>query len=194
MKTTFSTKEALVFGWEKTKGNIWFLVGLLLFISILSSGAKEFPGLLFLVGIFAGVSILTVLFKIYDSGEASIHDIFSKYRIVLQYLVASVLYTAMVLAGLVLLVIPGVYWAVKYQFYKLFIVDKEMGPIEALRESGKITKGNMWNLIFLLLVLMGLNLFGAIIFGIGLFITIPVTLLAYIFVYKKLLVRDTDSL
>ena len=187
MKTTFSISEAVIFGWRKMKEHLWFLVGLLLFTSILTMGTGVIPGLSFLISIFASISMLTVLLMIHAGKKPDVKNLFDKYNIVLQYLVASVLYCLIVVIGLILFIIPGVYFALKYQFYRFLVVEKGLGPVEALKESGRITKGNIWKLLWFFWAMVGLNILGAIALLIGLFVTIPITLFAYVFVYHKLL-------
>jgi uncharacterized membrane protein len=53
----------------------------------------------------------------------------------------------MVYAGLMLLIVPGVYILLTYGFYFLEMVDKNLGPIAALKRSAEITKGAKWSLL-----------------------------------------------
>jgi len=189
MKSSFSIKEAVGFGWEKTKEHLWFLVGLFLFVAILAAGTDKIPGISFLIAIFASISIITAVLKISAGEKVAFKNLFEKYNVVLQYLVASILYCIMVVLGLILFIFPGIYLALKFQFFRFLVVEKGMGPIEALRDSGRMAKGNIWNLFKLISVLAAINLLGALIFGIGLLVTIPMTILALVYVYKKLLAR-----
>ena len=58
--------------------------------------------------------------------------------------------------------------------------------IEALKESRSVTTGYKWDLALWSLVLIALNLLGTLLLLIGLFITMPVTLMASIYVYRRL--------
>ena len=87
------------------------------------------------------------------------------------------------------MIIPGIIWAIKFQFYDYLIIDKKLGPIEALKKSAVITKGAKGNLFVFGLLLGGINLLGAICLLIGLFAAIPTTLVAKAFVYRKLLAQ-----
>ena len=53
----------------------------------------------------------------------------------------------MVYIGLLLLIVPGIYILLTYCFYGLEIIDRGLGPVEALSRSAKITKGEKWNLL-----------------------------------------------
>jgi uncharacterized membrane protein len=64
------------------------------------------------------------------------------------------------------------YLFLKYQFYGYFIVDKGSGPLEALQQSGRITKGVLKNLfIFWLEMILGI---GFALTMVSIFIEIPV--------------------
>jgi hypothetical protein len=46
-----------------------------------------------------------------------------------------------------MLVVPGIYFALKYKFYDYLIVDKGMGPVETIKRSGVLTEGVKRNLV-----------------------------------------------
>jgi len=94
-------------------------------------------------------------------------DLFSSYPLVINYIIASILYGLMVIVGLIFLIVPGIYLAIKHQFYTYLIVDKGMGPIEAIKESGRITKGALWNLLGFVIIVTLLGAGGWIV-GLGL--------------------------
>ena len=71
-----------------------------------------------------------------------------------------ILYGLIVLAGMILLVIPGIIWAVKLQYFSYFIIDKKLAPIEALKESSRITTGIKWDVFAFCSVLIVINLIG----------------------------------
>jgi len=70
------------------------------------------------------------------------------------FLFGLILYTLITLVGTILLIIPGIIWGIKFQFFGYFIVDKGLEPIEALKRSAAITKGVRWSLLFLALSLL----------------------------------------
>jgi uncharacterized membrane protein len=85
-----------------------------------------------------------------------------------------------------LLIIPGIILSIRLGFFDYLIVDKDSKIIESLKRSWEITKGNVWNL-FLLYILLGLiNILGVFILIVGLFWSIPTTTIAKTFVYRKL--------
>jgi uncharacterized membrane protein len=95
--------------------------------------------------------------------------------------------------GLVLLIVPGIILAIKYVFYDYLIIDKELGPLEALRESSRITGGVKWQLFIFMLLVFLINFAGILFFGVGLLLTIPATTIATAYVYRRLLARVEET-
>lgn len=94
---------------------------------------------------------------------------------------------------LAILTIPGIYLIIRLQFYKFFIIDKDMGPIPALKASWKITKGHFWKLVQYLLAIVLINIIvglfvnkGGIIFLVLLLVTVPVVAIASARLYEML--------
>lgn len=87
---------------------------------------------------------------------------------------------------ILIMIIPMLIFGIRLQFYSYFIIDQELGPIEALKKSWSVTKDSYWNLVLLSLATGGLNLLGALSLLIGLLWTIPTTSIATASVYRKL--------
>jgi uncharacterized membrane protein len=73
-----------------------------------------------------------------------------------------------------------------FVFASLFVIDRELGPIAALKESYRITLGHKWPLLGLMVVLGLINLLGLLALVVGLLVSAPVTLLAYTHAYRVL--------
>ncbi len=197
---SFSISEAVNFGWETTKKNFIFLLKVVLIIAavyiVTSFIQNNLKGvavlglvatiLFWIIHVVIDIGLIKIALKLVSSQTPTFEDLYDHYPLFWKYLGASLLSGLIVAGGFILLILPGVYFAVKLQFVNYFIVDKNMGPIEAIQASWNMTKGNWWNL-FLMDILLGLiNIGGAILLGIGLLWTIPTTTLATAHVYKKL--------
>jgi len=206
-KKDFSIEEALQYGWNIMKANIWFFVGVLVvawaiagiphvFANILQRDAVGvsiiFRIIAWAADIIVSIGLITIALKFLDEQVPRFEDLFSFKPYFWKYLGASILTGLVVWAGLILLIIPGIYWALKFQFYGYFVVDQRCEPIESMRRSSQITQSVKWKLLGFGIVLAIINIIGAICLFIGLFVTIPLTLLAYSFVYRKLL-GQTES-
>jgi hypothetical protein len=95
-----------------------------------------------------------------------------------SFLFAACLYTVGSICGLLLLVAPGIYFAVRYSFFGYVIGSKRVSALKALREAGDMTQGRWWRVCGFLLSLLALNLVGAAMLGLGLLVSFPLSLLA----------------
>ena len=199
----FSKSEAIRFGWNTMKNNLWFFIELLVGVGVISFicnfitkklTIESGPLLSFilsipywLISIIIEMGLIKIALKFCDNEKGNFSDLFSCSYLVFKYLLSSLLYSLIVFGGLILLIIPGIIWAIKFQFFGYFIVDKGAGPIEALRKSSAITRGVKLDLFFFGLLLTFINLLGTICLFVGLFASIPTTMVAKAFVYRKLL-------
>jgi hypothetical protein len=85
-----------------------------------------------------------------------------------------------------LLILGFIYLNLRVSFSTYYIIDKNLGPIKSLKVSWKITKGRVLELFLFNLVTTGINILGLLAFGIGLFLTVPLTDVASIKFYQEL--------
>ena len=78
-----------------------------------------------------------------------------------------------VLCGLILLIIPGIYVAFRLSFANLAYLDRKEGIQKSLRYSWNITKGKFWTVFLTGIVAFALYMVGILTLGIGLLITYP---------------------
>jgi len=140
----------------------------------------------FVLSVIVRLGLIKISLNFCDNLKSKISDLFSQYRLFFRYLFASILYGLICLLGVIFFIIPGIYFGIRFGFFDYFIVDKNSKIIESLERSWEITKSNFWNLFLFYLLLFGINILGAICFLIGLFATIPITIVATAFVYRKL--------
>ncbi|MEK7556829.1 MAG: hypothetical protein AAB538_02525 [Patescibacteria group bacterium] len=190
--------DAFRFGWQIFKSNIWFLIGVTLVQFLLprlaspfmdtENEAMRFTILVISVGLSMLLSIgaIKIALALVDGKRPEFAELFRHYRFIARYFGLSLIYSVIITAGFVLLIIPGIYWALKYQFAAYFVVDKNLGVFEAFHRSADITRGVKWPLFQFMMVQIPLNLLGFLALGVGLLVTIPVTMLAYGKIYRDL--------
>ncbi|MFA6982032.1 MAG: YciC family protein [Patescibacteria group bacterium] len=111
-----------------------------------------------------------------------------------RFLAVSFLAGLITWLGLLLFIIPGICFALKYSFAGFALVDGDLKVGEALKRSAQITKGFRFKLLWLGIVLVLMTLFfGLITIGVGLFIMAVVTSLAMSYVYVKLADQNTGQ-
>lgn len=197
MNSTFSIKETYSKAWKAVKENIWVLVGLLIGYTILSFTLSLLMGdstnassMASIISIILG-SIFTLgyyrnIFQALDGEEPQFSAYGQESRKFLKYIGASIIYAFIVIVGFALVIIPGIYLALRLQFYQAFIVDEDCGAIESLKRSWEITKDHAMELFLLGLVMILIIIIGMLLFGVGIFIATPVIYAMYLIVYRIL--------
>jgi hypothetical protein len=103
-----------------------------------------------------------------------------------QVVVASLIIAAATFVGTVLCYLPGIVVGFLAQFTVLFIVDKQLGAVDAIRASVKLVTDNLGQtLVFYLLAIVVL-IVGAILCGIGLLVAAPVALIGLAYTFRRL--------
>lgn len=196
----FSKSEAIKFGFNFFKANISVFVKLALVVvainivmGLISSMFDRTPinflwGLVSLaISIVVQVGFTKIILDLHDGKPLSFSHLYTLYPLALKFLGASILYGFIVTVGFILLIIPGVIWALKFQFYSFLIVDKNIGIMDSLKKSSAMTEGIKMNLLLFALLLVVINIAGALALIIGLFATIPTTIMATVYIYRRLL-------
>lgn len=103
---------------------------------------------------------------------------------ILNLFIANIIYNFVVFIGFLLCIVPGIFFAVRLQFYVFFIIEHDYSAINALSKSWESTGGESINLILFGIVILLINLLGAIACGIGLLVSIPMSVIALALVYR----------
>ncbi len=161
------------------------LVGLL-DINILSPFviALRFIVSLSIIPLYIGVIMLGIRRSVGIS--LSYKDIFGYYGNFTSIILASILMSLLIIVGLLLLVIPGLYLMIAYSMTLPLIADKNLGPWEAMETSRKninrcfFTLISIYNIIPLILIVSILPLF------VGLIWTVPMVLIINGIMYREI--------
>jgi uncharacterized membrane protein len=94
---------------------------------------------------------------------------------------------------LILIAIPVFYMSLRLFFVLCFIVDQESGATESISQSWTITSGHFWSLFWLFLVILGINILGALALFVGLLITIPLSSLILMIAYRQMVNQYADE-
>ncbi len=158
------------------------------------------PGMVYLLtivqtvaSVILGVSLIKIYLK-YVRGDKTLEygDLFVGARdlkLLFMFVLTQAIYGVIVLFGLVLLIVPGIYFAIKYSFATVLVLDRKVGPFEALKMSGKMTDGVKMDLLVYALLAFGVMALGTFALLVGLLAAIPVVYLASSYIYLNLLKR-----
>jgi uncharacterized membrane protein len=201
----FSTGSALRFGWETFKKRPWFFVGstvVILLASVLvdtftggidavvagSPDATSIIGTVINLALGTLISMGATAFYLAAHDNPDTVDLSSLWhpRPFWKYLGASILLGLAVGLGFLLLIVPGIIFALMFMFTTFIVIDRELGPIEAMKESSRIARGYKWSLLGFILVLVLINLLGVLALVVGLLVSIPVSSLAFAYAYRLL--------
>jgi hypothetical protein len=154
-----------------------------------SGAAKQHsvPGFLIstLFSTYLGLGLVRCCLSIASGDGATIATLFSQGPKLIKALLASLLFGLMVMAGLLLLIVPGIVLMLRFAFYQEAIVDRNLGVIDAFKYSAQLTQNNRLNLFRLGLLSILIVLAGVLALFVGLIFAIPmvslITPLAYRF-------------
>ncbi len=202
MKNIFSIRGSIKAGWNAFKERSWFIIGALLIVVfaalVTALAIDQFSGLLFTVANIAdfafqtlmAMGLMFIMLAIYDKRDVKYSEWFTPVGLFFKYFAVTILATLAVLGGFLLFIIPGFIAMAGLMFTTYLVIDKSMGPIEAIKKSWSMSKGHKWRLLLFIGTITLFNIVGALAFIVGLLITVPVSLLATIHVYRILLKAD----
>lgn len=189
-KQHFSFEEVFKFGWTKTKQHAWFITLTFIIAGIIMSAVKFSPVLDTVVGLMVGLSLISISMLISRDSTFTFSDLYAPLlspKRVLKFVALTILYAAAVVVGTVCLIIPGVYIATRFKFFPYMVIEHENATIKDLiKMSYKLTQNHFWIVLGFLILATILNIIGALLFLIGLLVTVPVTLFASAHMYNKL--------
>lgn len=121
--------------------------------------------------------------RIADGDRPGFADMFRVRRPVRIMLTSAAIALAS-LVGLIFLYIPGLAVALFSGFAILFIVDKDLAPVEAIKASVSLVKANFANAIIVTFLAGMVSLIGIFALVIGILASAPVGMLMHIYAYR----------
>lgn len=149
--------------------------GIFIIYSIIGAFALSNPisGLLLGGPIVAGYYI--VAHRLRNDRPAELSDFFRSFDRFIPLLLLNLIISLVVFLGLLILIIPGIYFAISYLFSHFFVWFYDVEPSEAIRLSRKMVSGNFGQILLLFLILASINILGMLAFGVGFLISLPFT-------------------
>jgi hypothetical protein len=195
-----SVADAVGYGWAAFWKNIAPMIVIALIIAavnigfgLLGDATGSWVGRVllqlaaWLVGLFLALGWFRVALEITRGVPAEIGDLF-KTNGYGPYILASIVFGIGVFVGLLLLIIPGIIFAVVFGFYGFVAAERgdDVTAMETLQRAAEITRGHRWALFGLGIVLFLINVVGALLCGVGLLFTAGITIIAWAFTYRRL--------
>ncbi|MCH8922592.1 MAG: DUF975 family protein [Planctomycetes bacterium] len=121
-----------------------------------------------LVTVWLQIGEALVMLQIARGRRPSMWLLFRGSRLLAPVIVAGVLFAVIVLGGSLLLVVPGVVWAITFFPMFYLLVERRAGLLGSLSLCRKITRGNKVQLFVLALIMLGISTLGSLIpLGLG---------------------------
>ncbi len=185
----WSIKEVFTDSWKTYKEHFeLFLFTTICIIAIgaLSEMRQPIAAIACIVAIITNIGYTKIFLKVSDGTKPDFTDLFKEYRLFWKYLGVSIISALALAGGLILLVIPGIIVMVRLSLAPTVLIDTNSGVMAAIKESWEITRGHFWKLLGFMVLAGILNIAGAMVFMIGLILTIPLSFYALILIYRKL--------
>lgn len=106
-----------------------------------------------------------ILLEVVDNGEASFSNFTEALPQVVNFTLCCMLVSAATAIGLIFLVVPAVFIAVRLAFAPFLVIDENLGPIEACMRSNELVTGYSWQILLYLVLLSVSNFIAGLIVG-----------------------------
>ncbi len=194
MTNSIDRTAAIRVGWEATTSNpgplvlanlAWLLVHGAATVERTRSDSTS-SIVLYVLGALMMLGAWNIALRFASGEHAGLADFFVSFRVVASYVIAAFVTSFAVVIGLVLLVVPGILLLVRLQMIPFLILDGRANALGAITGSWQLTRGHTVELLVFDIVLVALNFAGAMLFGIGLLLTMPIAVVALAHVYLQL--------
>ncbi len=188
----FKEKWLTVYGLMILPLGFGFLYSMIMGMMSESEGGLLSLVLMFLylmIQLVVGMGVIKGLISLSRGEEVTMETFSGMAPKVFNYLGGMILMSLIIFFGFIALIIPGLYFSLKYYFVPFLIVDKGLGPMEALKESARMTKGVKWDLVGFMMAVMIFGYLGILALFVGLFVTLPVAYISFAFLYNRMLAR-----
>jgi uncharacterized membrane protein len=140
----------------------------------------------FVISTYIGAGIANFSLKVARGAPYAFGDLFSGGPFFLSVLAANFILGLGILLGLGCLIVPGVILALGFGMTMPLIIDRGLGPIEAMKTSWQLTDGNKGNLFIFFLISFGLAIAGLCACLVGILVVVPLLAIAHMYIYLKL--------
>lgn len=180
--------DSLSFGWQLFNRHPWHFV---------------FVGILFLIpslatqGFFLFVALTLYPFFIYNyllsftaGRKPAIKSFFTNFHRLLPFVFNYLVVLLATLLGLALFILPGIYLYSRLAFAPFLVIERNLDPIAALKESWAMTSGHVFFLIKFQILSFIIMYAGLLVFLIGFFVTVPLVIVAEVYLFFRFLNRN----
>ena len=196
---SFNVGDAMSYGWRGFWKNVGPLVALTIIIVLVHLALGAIPSntssvfgrlviqlISFVVGIVLAMGLIRASLAVLDGRRPEVSMLFHTEGFG-SYLIVLILVGVGVFVGLLLCIVPGIILGLMWELFVRVRHRREPDHWPHRRDarrSAEITKGYRWQLFGLMILLLLINLVGAILLGIGLLFTYGISAVALAYVYR----------
>jgi uncharacterized membrane protein len=122
-----------------------------------------------------------------------VEDLFGASAVLLPLVVAQLLVILATYAGLICLIIPGIYVAVRLLLTIPLVVDRGLSATDAMKWSWRALQGQVFMMFAVYLCAAILSFLGVLLCCVGLLFTMPITYLTAAVIYRDLFISKTKT-
>ncbi|MHB8066810.1 MAG: hypothetical protein ACYDIC_02805 [Desulfobaccales bacterium] len=183
-------------GWELFKQNPGGFIGFTVIFFIIQAILAHLPrvGGLISLAITAplGAGFYVVSAKLRQRRTPEFQDFFTGFQFFVPLMLLSVVSSLLIILGFILLIIPGVFLMVCYLFPSMLIIDRRLDFWPAMELSRRTVQGQWFGFFIFVLLIILVNLGGALLLGIGLLVSLPVSACAVAAAYADIFGLQSD--
>lgn len=139
-----------------------------------------------LLSLFLSIGLTQIGLNLVSGKPISVGLLFGGGRKLLPMLGGYIIFMIAFFVGLIFLIVPGIYIAMRYGQFFYAIVDRDLGVMESFQYSSSITTNNRMNIVLLWVLNVAMVIAGIIALFVGIFFAIPVIWLTGVVAYRWL--------
>lgn len=203
-----SVGEALRYGWKGFTANVGAVLLIVLVVVVVGAGLNLLASIIdndFLrlvaniigtvVGFVMALGLIRAALTITDGRKPTVGEVFQGEGVV-QYIIAAVVLglgfaVLNFLGALTILLFPVTFIVTLVlgffvQFFGYAILDEDKDAFEGISRSFQVVRSNFGDLLLLWLAAVGINILGALLCGVGLLVTLPLTAIAWAYAWRRI--------
>lgn len=171
-----------------------------------------------IIGIVLGIGLIKIALSFCDERKPAIGTLFDVWDCFWRYVGATILFGSIMLLGIivpcalaprllrathfpyllpliilfVIVIVFAVRFGIQFGLCYYFVIDKGLGPVQALKASSRTTMGAKWQLLGFGILCGLINLLGLLCLVVGVFAAYPTVLVASALVYRQLAAQTPE--
>ena len=164
--------SSLKFAWDTMWQHFFSLLGVMVVVTGVPAGITFFmnewirAGVIQVYDSFLLGGMWSLMIHLAEGFKFQFSTLFSKPLYFWRFIALNIMVYAIVIVGLILLVVPGIMWAIQFGMAQQAMSNENLGPIAALKRSSQLTKGHRMKLFVWFLSCMGILMVASMLAGI----------------------------